>query len=844
MRAKCIAAVAAAAGRELTAAETRGIEDRVRNNLKQLARDDLAKFQAMPVPTRLDEAAKLAAKELIGEAADKKRQELNQVRVHERLTGYLDEMKAKGVDSQDALRRLLLFIPDGKGVAQTLESRIDSTYREYMGSLLPALEAAEPRLLGMLSDPHGVELVTREMFGEHTGSELAKKAAEVWKKTVDTMVDRFKALGGVLHRLEDWRFPQTHDQLRVFQAGAEKWIADVLPKLDRSRYVNDSGRLMDDGEVHGLLGEAWQSIATGGANKIQPGVNAGLPKISNRNLEHRVLHFTDATGYLDYQSNYGGRDLLGILSGHVKRQSRDIAMMEHFGPNADHEFRFWNDTGLQREASTKGEAKANSAHRELEEAYRYLAGYSEGVANPNVAKAFEFTRNVLAASRLGSAVISSIPDLGTLMLTAAHYRLPQWRIFANALRMLNPANAEDRALLHQQGLGLDGMLGEVNRYGGDTLGPGYSSRLASATIRASGLTAWTDGLRNAFASTFMHALGRLTRFDSMAAMDPFDATRLKAAGIDERAFSIWKMAEQRETAFGKLLTPEGIYRIPDEQLAAVKLLPDEVHFTPADLRRDAAQKLLGMLVTESHMAITEPGASDRLTMASGRPRGELKGELLKSFWQFKSFPWTMIRRHLVERGIQGHDTAGGRVKYIGGLVLSTTLLGAAALEIDDMLRGRDPRPLFGDNGKAVFRNWVAAFAKGGALGIYGDFLASESQPGGQGFFQTAAGPLAGTLSDAGALTLGNAVQAFGNKPTNFGAEAVKFLKGVTPGANLWYAKAALDHLLFNQLQESLNPGYLARIAPRMQSQYGITHWWDPRAATPARPPELATVTGN
>jgi hypothetical protein len=30
---------------------------------------------------------------------------------------------------------------------------------------------------------------------------------------------------------------------------------------------------------------------------------------------------------------------------------------------------------------------------------------------------------------------------------------------------------------------------------------------------------------------------------------------------------------------------------------------------------------------------------------------------------------------------------------------------------------------------------------------------------------------------------------------------VKLGKGLIPGANLWYAKAALDHMIFNQLQE-------------------------------------------
>lgn len=72
---------------------------------------------------------------------------------------------------------------------------------------------------------------------------------------------------------------------------------------------------------------------------------------------------------------------------------------------------------------------------------------------------------------------------------------------------------------------------------------------------------------------------------------------------------------------------------------------------------------------------------------------------------------------------------------------------------------------------------------------------------------------------------------------------LKFAKGMTPGANLWYLKAATNHLIFNQLQELVSPGYLARVKSRAQREFGTTEWWDSRETMPGRAPSLAAAVG-
>jgi hypothetical protein len=83
------------------------------------------------------------------------------------------------------------------------------------------------------------------------------------------------------------------------------------------------------------------------------------------------------------------------------------------------------------------------------------------------------------------------------------------------------------------------------------------------------------------------------------------------------------------------------------------------------------------------------------------------------------------------------------------------------------------------------------------------------------------------------------------KDPHFGAELVRFIKGNTPGASLWYAKAALDHIIFHQLQDYFSPGYLAQMQRRAQKEFGQSFWWQPGSGIEGmQAPNLAKAVGE
>jgi hypothetical protein len=131
------------------------------------------------------------------------------------------------------------------------------------------------------------------------------------------------------------------------------------------------------------------------------------------------------------------------------------------------------------------------------------------------------------------------------------------------------------------------------------------------------------------------------------------------------------------------------------------------------------------------------------------------------------------------------------------------------------------------------------------MGLYGDFLFSSVSKNGQNdLFGTLGGPVAGLAQEALNVTQGNAIQWAEGKETHFGSEATKMLKGLTPGASLWYAKAAFDHLFFQQIAEYLSPGYLSRMQQSAR-QFNEQYYWKPGTGPAGiRAPNLGRVIGE
>lgn len=845
MRPECIQAVTQAIGRTLTQAEIKGIEDRISRNMRQLAQKD-PQWQTKTTADRLSEAADSAARELVAEQNLKKQRVALTILAHDRIDSYMKRFPDQPLEGLD---RLLAFSPDGKSGIQSIYSAGRAIRDESISRMLDVVDQTKGKFLGLLQDEAGNLALVRELHGQDSGSAAAKTAAKAFKDVAESLRVRFNRAGGDVGFLDDWSMPRDHSQVKVAKS-QDAWVSDHLKWANRSKYVKENGSPMNDAELTEFLGHAWQTLATGGVNKLKPGQASGNGARANQGSESRQIHYKDAESFIAAQEAYGDKNLLELLIGHVDRAARDIALVETLGPNPNNQMRFFLDSAQQQMdvANPKSTPKTAKQRRKIDYLYEEVAGTREPPASPGLANGFDTYRALNVASRLGSAVITSITDQGTLALTAAINGMPVMKVFANEARMMNPANAADRRLAMRAGLGLNQMIGSLNRFGADGLGTTeaisgraakWSQAAASKVMQVSGMNALTTGSQRAFGAVMMDTLGDMSRrFDSLAAMDAADRARLQGRGITETDWQVWRLAQPEDWrgSGDTVLTAGSIYRLTDAELTP---LAQQLGTSPQRLRDQASTKLLGTVLDESTMAVIEPGARERAFMHGGIQRGTVKGELVRSFWQFKSFSISMVMRHWSRAMAQ---PGWGKAKYLAALTATTTVFGGMAIQLNEIAMGRDPKDITDDGTLGVpgLRFGLASMMKGGAMGLYGDFLFSDTTSHGSSALAALGGPIAGDIESI--FKLKDMAGAANFDAT--GANLVRFAKSHIPGANLWYTKAAVDHMVFHQLQEYFSPGYLRRMERRAKKEFGQRYWWEPGEAAPDRAPNLGAAVGG
>lgn len=835
MRQECINAVQNAASRKLTAQEIQNIEDRIYRNMRSIARDDPASWRNLTEAERLRMAGQKAADEILNEAALKKRRVALTIAARKRLDDFINSYQGKD-GKLEALNRTIAFHADGRSNFLSVESRGKATRDYALSQIQEAFEAVDPRFFHLFEDEAGVRDIVYEIRGQATGNAKAKAGAKAWADITELLRRRFNDAGGDVGFLENWGIPQHHSMNKVGKVTQEQWVSDVIGKLDRKYYVKENGELMNDTEVSAFLGEAYTTIATGGLNKLSEGGLRLSGSRANRGNASRQIHFKDGDAYLEYQKQYGEKSLWEVMVGHLEGISKDIALVETYGPNPDHVFRSLLDE-LSAETAIANPQRTGRVKRlanSTENLYNFIAGKTQPIANPHIAQWSDNIRNWMVASRLGSALLASFSDLGTMYLSAKVANLPMNKLLMNQLEVMDPTNRTELARARRAGLAMESLLGSVNRWAMDNMGPSTARWAATAVMRASGLTAWSDAHKRAYGVTMMGSLGEVVHAHRDLSQLPADDFRIiKSKGVTERDWSVWQLAEREDWGKGNntMLTPESIMRIPDDMVSHLGP-PERVKF-------DAMRRLLGAVAEEVDMAVITPGAREQMMTGGGIQRGTWKGELTRSVFLFKSFPISVVMRHYSRA--MGMPSAGGRAAYIAAFIASTTMLGALSQQLNDMASGRNPRAIVGED---AGKFWIGALLKGGGLGLYGDFLLSDHTRYGSGALASMLGPVAGLVDDVVKLGQGIPLNAVEGKPEQTGGDLVKLSKGLIPGANLWYAKAALDHMIFNQMQEYFSPGYLRKVEQRSKKNFNQTYWWRPRDTTPGDAPDLGKAIGK
>lgn len=819
MRSDCIEEVQKAIGRQISKAEARGIEDRVVASMTRLARKDPDAWRRMPKAERARQAADLTAKDMVKAADLKERRLALQMEAVVRYEGQVNKAGARGFS---VINRILDQIDRKVKGAQAqafteIADVIDFAVRNDQGSI----GQRAIRYLSQMETPENTLAFAREVWGVDSGNAMAKAAAKQWIKSIEGMRQRFNEAGGDIRRLAYGYMPQPHDDARIRKAGLARWVTDTLPKLDRTKYVTPDGRMMSDTELGQVLEQSWRTIESAGWDKIEPGQFRGEGSLANAGSQARVIHFKDPESYIEYLSAYGSGTVYSAMQGHVHGLAKNIALVEEMGPSPATTFRTLHDI-----ATKNGGVDRTAVIMSTEDKFKVLNGELTRPAEADIRQIHQSLRDIQVFGKLGGAFLSSISDIGNYALTLQYHKLPFFKGMETLVRSFGP---DAKHFARVAGAMVDSQIAEMHLYGQHNVVNGLTGVLADRTMKLSLLNAWTEGTKRAMSLSYMAAIARMHTVP-WEQLDQYDRARLETSGWTGDEWALLAQAKPVEWQGGQYLTRQSL---------------QEMEGVPVNTRERLISRLLGAAVDESEYASVTPNLSGRTLASMGLQSGTHKGELLRHAFLFKGTPLAQIFRHW-DRALNGDMSPGQRTKYIGTLMIAPVILGALAIQLKDMVQGKDPRPM--DNVKF----WEAAVLQGGGAGFIGDVLLNGQGRHGQSASSAVVGGLIGPVYGSG-FELGydvfveNVREAAEGKDTDVGAEAFRWVRGHLPFLSLWYSRLVLDRAILDQMQEFLSPGYSERVKRRAEKEWGSSYWWDRTGEDfelPDRGPSLQGVTGE
>lgn len=802
---RCITAVETAAGRPLKEDELESIFSRLHGRARKYAQQGMNDTDALLRASReLGDDMKLAG------IIEKRNQLINAARRRE------VEMRVKdGTEAAD-LRRII----------NETDSKAHGLTAEIFGPMVAALRKEGLTRVLAAGDKEFDRAVIRELWSIEssgksvTGNAQARRAAEIINDAQERARTMQNNAGAWIGKREHYVTRQSHDMDKVRGDGTPnafaRWRDYILPRLDDDTFKN-----LDEvtpQSVDEFLLSTWKAISSGihdttrGQVKYgDVGAATGPGNLAKRVSQERKIIFKDADAWADYNMEFGRGTLMDAVRGGLENGAKNTALMRVWGPNPEAMYDTITKAAAERARDRADFAAVDALKAKTNERYFSILTGATSIDAKMQMPVFGLTYGQITVagqalqtlSKLGGVVLASIPDFASNVAVLRHNGVGLFEAYFTRLTSFLPKGAEAREIADLSGAGIDSILGNIaNRFSGMDAVRGRSAKLVDTFHKINLLSWWTDSLKSGMGATLTHNLGRRAgqSFDQLPPLLQTTLGRFQIGAAD------WDIARS----------------------FAAKASDGRDYVLPAHIENDAVRsKFFDYITYQVRDAMNEPNLFAKNATTFGTQAGTPEGMAARLIMQFKTYPLTFMSR-VREREIRGPN--GVDVFGLAHLIVATSLLGYAAMELKNMARGRDPRTANtkepGEYAKLVF----AAMMQGGGFGLYGDFLFGDTSRMGSGPVVSMFGPTVGTLDDLAKQiqslrkwTLEGDAQA----GRDFRSGAVGLVRDNTPFVNLFYTRAALDYLVIYRLQEALNPGYLARYEERMRRENQTTFMLSP-----------------
>lgn len=741
------------------------------------------------------EASEATLRQLAAEQRHKKRQTLLQINRQREAVKDLDHYRTGANFS--AIRAML--DRDTNAPYSNVTLRTQQIVYQAHAQLREFLDRHSRNLLGKPRDRDGLRNVVREMHGQDSGDAVAKTTAQAITELFDTLRQRFNAAGGNIGRLEHW-FPHRWSPQLVRKVSRDTFVDTLMPELDRARiFDNRTGAPMADDALREMLGGIYETVRTNGLTGDPSAALRGAGKLANQRAEHRVLHFKDADAWLRINDQFGGeRNPFNAIMGHIDGMAQDIAMMERLGPNPDATMRYLLDHVSKKAAQSddpKALDKLGGGRAFTEQMYRYLKGEGRQLLQADTllhgpptwfVRGFEGGLNLTTAMKLGAAPLSALSDVGTQLMARRFNGLPAVSVLRSYLSQLSLLSGKDREIAIELELGMRDAahsLSTLHRWGVDADRAGWTAVVADDVLRISGLNKLTEAGQRAYG---MDTLAELARQRSVAwgKLPAKLREGLQRYGVDQADWTAIRQSAPLERGGRSFVSPSNIRE-------------------SGTLGSDAAAaKLMDYVYGETAAAVQEASLTTRAVLAPG-DRGTWKNMAARMVSQFRAFGIGLVIEH--GRRAMALGPKRGPL-YAVEFFIGMTVLGAAVMQIREIAKGKDPRPM----GSGEF--WSDAVLQAGALGIVGDVLGSFSLDRVDGWAELMVGPMGSQVKDIMVATKmglpGKKKQDGTQRPANPVGAALYLARKDTPGLSTWWhTRAVWEQLVLDRLAAEYDPDY-------------------------------------
>lgn len=784
--------------------------DEIEQAYQQAIDDGIA--SGMTPQAARDAASGKALENVMQLTADKRWQKINEIR-------KAHDIYEKFSKSKDLPRTMDEFM-DGVEIAY------ERVRGQAMALLSGNLEKYRPRMAGLVHSVQDMDDIVRAAYGEKTGATAKELADEIYA-TSEFLRERANLEGASIPENKQRRLPQTHDRLKVRQVPRETWVTQHMERLDWDimRYDDKPIPVASRQQV---LERVYDSIVTDGASRMTPG-HTQVDHLATRLSKNRFLYYKDAASYLEMQKAYGSGNTFQQTVGMIDSMSRDISMLEKFGPNPvsmKSFIRNVSDMNAAKQDLAKGATKAKSMQKKTTEAFdlftRRYDMHALNVLNGEenaMAQAFSTARTTVMATALSGAYLANLSDITFAKHAALTMKLPMSGHLRAYIKNFVP-NAQNRAMAIRSGLIAESavsMASSYQRYFGPLDGANWARRYSDVVNRAGLLTPHTQAAKWAWGMELMGTFldSAKTKFDDL----PYNKL-FRDHGITEADWDLFRSTQAYTDQGASILRPIDLYNRADGN----KLI-----------NQRTADKFLDLIQYTSRIAVPSATGRVRATLGGATSAATLMGQLARTFGALKAFPTTLMLLH--GRDMLRQEGMGNKLKYAASFFTFLTLGGAFVTQLKELAYGRDPMNMM------TPEFWGRSIMNGGSLGMLGDAIFNNINANNSGLAENMAGPLVKFADDTRGLTIGNLEKLVTGKDTSLTKDTVRYLASYGP--RVWQVRLLLDRLINDTLLKHGDPAayrQLQRSNRKRQQETKQGVWWEPGRSP--RAPNLGNAIGR